>query len=298
MRYVKPAISIQNQIAILAGRGLSIRDQVFAETHLSRISYYRLRAYTYPFQNNLDPNHPFTKKVSFEQIIQLYDFDHRLRVLIFSAMEKIEISMRTQIIYNWAMTYGSHWHNNPNLYRDPVLFAKHITSVNEEVSRGKEAFIEHYLNKYTIPPEPPSWMSLEVASFGLLSQIFLNLKSGNEKKAVTRYFGLKDVTILENWMYCFSSVRNICAHHGRLWNRRLTANITFPKSPMYDFVTNLNIAPYKLYAAVSCMVYVMNIICPGDTFKEDFLAIMESSPFDERKAVGFPTNWEKDPFWK
>ncbi len=99
MLYSKPAVSIPDQITKLKARGLAFGDEAFAIHCLSNISYYRLRAYTYPFQDNTQPNHPFTVPVSFEQIIELYVFDRKLRSMVFDAMEKIEIAIRTQIIY-------------------------------------------------------------------------------------------------------------------------------------------------------------------------------------------------------
>lgn len=238
MPYKKPPISLSNQIKKLKSRGLAFDDETEAELCLSNISYYRLRAYTYPFQDNTDPNHPFIIPVSFEEIIELYKFDRKLSQLIFSALEKVEIALRTQIIYQWAMRYGSHWQLDPSLYRDSMKFVNQLNNLQTEISRSHETFIEHYKKTYTSPSEPPSWMSLEVSSFGLLSQIFSNLKKGNEKLAVANHFGLNDISILENWMLCFSNIRNICAHHGRLWNRRLTAHIKFPTNPHNAFITN------------------------------------------------------------
>ena len=215
-------------------------------------------------------------KVTFEQIIELYQFDRKLSQLVFNALEKIEIALRTQIIYQWAMINGSHWQITPALYRDPVKFANHINSLQIEIDRSHETFIEHYQNTYTSPSEPPSWMSLEVSSFGLLSQIFSNLKKGNEKLAVAKHFGLNDIGILENWMHCFSNIRNVCAHHGRLWNRRFTAHIKLPTNPQFPFIANKRIYPYKLYAAICCIQYMLNSIIPINGFKADLVALMKN----------------------
>ena len=116
-----------------------------------------------------------------------------------------------------------------------MRFANHLDNLQKEVERSNETFINHYKLKYSNPTEPPCWMSLEVSSIGLLSKIFQNLKKGPEKNAITLHFGLKDVSILENWIHCFSTLRNICAHHGRVWNRRLT-QIKFPKHPTNTFL--------------------------------------------------------------
>jgi abortive infection bacteriophage resistance protein len=171
----------------------------------------------------------------------LYDFDSKLRSLLFDSVEKIEIAFRTQIIYHFSETYGSHWQIEPNIYRDSSRFISHIQSLSEEIKRSDETFIKHYFQKYSSPTQPPSWMSIEVASLGLLSKIYQNLKSGNEKLYVALYFGLKKVEILENWMLCISNLRNICAHHGRVWNRRYTAKPFLPYNTAQPFLTKQEI---------------------------------------------------------
>lgn len=297
MKYTKLPISIQDQISKLKQRGLSFTDEKKAAHYLSNISFYRLRAYTYPFQDNNDASHPFIKKISFEDIIGIYVFDRKLRLLIFNAIEKIEIAFRTQIIYHYAMQYGSHWHLNKTLYNNGNLFADHISSLQKEIGRSKEAFITHYKNTYTDPKEPPAWMSLEVTSMGLLSKIFSNLKDDSCKDAVTHHFGLKNVAILENWMQCFSLIRNVCAHHSRVWNRRMTP-LKIPKKPLNTFLDNRYILPYKVYTYISCMQYILNTISPEHHFKSNLLELMQNCPLLQEKEMGFPANWHQDKFWK
>lgn len=285
-------------MSCLKDRGLKVTNKGSALVYLSNISYYRLRAYTYPFQDNSASDHPFITPVTFEEIIDLYKFDRKLSQLVFGALEKIEIALRTQIIYQWAMNYGSHWQINPGLYRNPVRFAGQIASLQTEIKRSNETFIEHYKTKYSTPSEPPSWMSLEVTSFGLLSQIFQNLKKGPEKIAVAKHFGLNDISLLENWMHCFSNIRNICAHHSRLWNRRLTTHIKLPSRPSYSFINNLSVYPYKVYATFCCMQYILNIVDSGNGFKLELKELMTGCPLAQEKEMGFPSNWEVEDFWK
>ena len=269
MRYNKPPISIQDQLSLLKNRGLEVKNEAEAIHSLSNISYYRLRAYTYPFQDNTSPNHPFTKKIWFEDIIQLYNFDRDLRFLIFDAIERIEVALRTQIIYQFALVYGAHWHLNPVLYNNHVYFAQHIASLQKEIDRSNETFIKHYKDTYSIPREPPSWMGLEVTSMGLLSKIFKNLKNDKCKTKVVNHFGLKSVNVLENWMLCFSLLRNICAHHGRLWNRRMT-RLTLARKPIHPYLTDYNILDYKVYAYLTAIQYLLNIINPHHNFNNKF----------------------------
>lgn len=298
MRYSKPPVSIADQVAKLKQRGLDIADDALAKRYLSNISFYRLRAYTYPYQNNKDDDHPFIGTVSFNDILELYTFDRKLRLLVFDALEKIEVALRTQIIYHWSLTHGSHWHLDQNLYKDRTKFIRHLASLQKEINRSNETFLDHYKNKYSNPSEPPCWMSLEVTSIGLLSLIFQNLKSCPEKKAVTHHFGLLGNNVLENWMHNFCNIRNICAHHGRLWNRRITIPITIPNKTKSDFIQNKQIYPYKLYASLSAMVYVTNIIAPESVFKENLLDLLKSCPKGQLKEMGFPINWGQDKFWQ
>lgn len=297
MKYNKLPITIADQIEKLKLRGLKFDNEIQAQHYLSNISYYRLRAYTYPFQDNLQDHQPFNVDVTFEQIIDLYVFDRKLRLLIFDAIEKIEIALRTQIIYHFALSHGSHWQLKPELYRDPMRFANHLDSLQKEIDRSNETFIDHYRNKYTNPAEPPSWMSLEVSSMGLLSKIFQNLKKGPEKMAITSHFGLRDVSIIENWILCFSTLRNICAHHGRIWNRRLI-KIKLPSNPVYPFLINDQIYTNKLYSILSCIQYVQKQISPESNFSKRLRELMLICPLAQTKEMGFPKNWLDEDLWK
>ena len=297
MKYLKQPITIPEQIEKLKARGLQFGNEEKAAHYLSNISYYRLRAYTYPFQDNEDSNQPFIGNISFEEIIQLYVFDRQLRLLIFNAIEKIEISFRTQIIYRYAINYGSHWQLRPELYTDAGLFAEHVESLRKETNRSTETFIKHYKEKYTSPKEPACWMSLEVSSMGLLSKIFSNLKKDEVKSEITQYFGLKDTDILGNWMFCLCILRNTCAHHGRVWNRRLP-KITIAKKTLFPYIENKNIYQNKIYAILCSILYILNIISPDHDFKNCLLTLMKKCPMLQEKEMGFPKDWQKETIWQ
>lgn len=298
MLFNKPPIPISQQIATLKQRGLEFADEVKAAHYLSNISYYRLRAYTYPFQDNTLPNHPFVKRITFEEIIELYVFDRQLRLLVFNALEKIEIALRTKIIYHFAMNHGSHWHEQMNLYRDSNRFIRDINKLYEEIDRSTETFIKHYKATYTQPANPPAWMSLEVTSMGLLSKLFENLKKGPEKKAIAQEFGLTNPMILESWMHAFAHLRNICAHHGRLWNRRLTTMPQLPYQTIYPFISNQHIYKNKLYGVLCCMTYILHIISPGSTFNQHLHSLIDGCALVDLKEMGFPSNWKNEVIWK
>lgn len=297
MQYIKDPLTIEDQIEKLKSRGLKFEDEKKAAHYLSNISYYRLRAYTYPFQDNTSEDHPFIKEVSFEQIIQLYVFDRHLRLLLFNAIEKIEVALRAQIICNYSLKHGSHWHLKPGLYNNVFYFTEHMVSLHKELDRSNEVFLKHYNTKYTEPQDPPCWMSLEVCSMGLICKMFSNLKKDEIKDTITHYFGLKDSDLLCNWMFCISNLRNICAHHGRVWNRRVPS-IQIPLKTTAIFIDNKEIYRNKLYAIMCCILYMLNSISPNHGFKADLLDLMERCPLLQEKEMGFPPNWKEEKMWQ
>lgn len=197
--YTKKPLTLADQVARLKQRGLVVDDESEATAYLFNISYYQLRAYTYPFQeNDEDSDHNFTRKdIHFKDIIDLYCFDRRLRSFIFNAIEKIEVAVRTKIVQIYAeSTNNSHWYDDASLYRfDYDDLMEHIDA---DINRSNEDFIKHYNSKYNNPPMPPSWMALEVVSFATLSRLFQFLKLDSRKEYITEQFGLKKVAILEN----------------------------------------------------------------------------------------------------
>lgn len=309
MKYTKQALSFTDQVDKLEARGLIINNRDSAINTLSGVSYYRLRAYTYPFQDNEDPDHSFSQEIDFNSIISLYRFDQKLRMLVFDAIEKIEVALRTQIIYQFAMSYGSHWQIDRDLYKPPFknkedeeidFFVIHMKTLDYEIERTNETFIEHYFDKYNDPETPPSWMSLEVASMGTLSKIYKSLNTCNAKKKVAKNFGLPNPYILENWILSFTHLRNTCAHHSRLWNRRLTTNIEFPRNTKNMFYKQPEISqllPYKLFASLLAINYILKSIDSNSNFHTKLKELMQECPLNQETAMGFPNDWDSHPFW-
>ena len=298
MQFSKQPLSIADQILKWESRGLIIADKTDTTRHLSNISFYRFRAYAYPFQNNNLSNQPFARNTTFEQILRHYIFDRELRLLVFDAIERIEVALRTQIIYQNSMTYGSHWPGDPSLYRNAVLFQKDWQALQKEVNRSTEVFIKHYRQTYTNPVDPPSWMSLEVTSLGMLSKLFENLRMCPEKRAIAHHFGLGSPDVLASWMHAFSTIRNVCAHHGRLWNRVFTKSPVLPKRPiMQPWLTNTNVATNKLYINLSSMLYILQKISPGHSVKHETKALLQLYPEIQTAQMGFPVNWRQEPLW-
>ncbi len=303
IEYSKKPLSIAQQIARLKGRGLIFDDEKRAADYLFNISYYRLRAYTYAFQDNgTTGEHNFIRNdIHFQDILDLYCFDRRLRSLIFNAIEKIEVAMRTKITQIYAeSTDDSHWYDKVDLYR--FNHSELMAHIEIDVKRSNEDFIKHYKEKYNNPTLPPSWMALEVVSFATLSRIFQALKADERKMCITEHFGLKKIAILENWLHAISNLRNCCAHHSRIWNRRYMVGVVLPYdtfAPFMDRKTARKVRNNKLFAVLSCIAYINDIISPGSDFKKHVKQLLQSPcRLLDLKDMGFPQNWQTQPLWK
>lgn len=177
-----------------------------------------------------------------------------------------------------------------------------LDHIENDVERSNEDFIKHYNTKYYKPPMPPSWMALEVVSFATLSRLFQALKSDKRKKYITHQFGLKKVDILENWLHAISNLRNCCAHHSRIWNRRFMVSVILPYNTIYPFMdrtTIRTIRTNKLFAILSCIAYILSIISPDSDFKRNLKELLKSNcRLLDIKDIGFPDNWQSLPVWR
>lgn len=171
MKYDKPSLSIDEQLNQLKERGLIIENYDEARSFLERVSYYRLSAYTRFFQVDIN-SHTFQVNVTFQDVKELYQFDKALRMIVFNAIESIEVSVRTQIINQMSHFYGPHWYLNENLFRNRNFHSTLLNNISTLCEKKKEPFIQHYFNKYCDPAYPPGYMIFEIMSFGQLCQLY------------------------------------------------------------------------------------------------------------------------------
>jgi len=304
--YNKPALIYQSQLNRLKNRGLSVINEPKALHLLEQISYYRLSGYWYPMLSSPKNQHQFKPNSTFENAFKLYCFDRELRSLITSQLEKIEISVRAKMIYLMWHRHGPYWFSSINLFNNQQKFNATIGKLRNEYSRSDEEFIKSFRRKYT-NPLPPCCMILEISSFGNLSNIYSNLKPGLDKRAIANFYGLSD-TAFASWLHSLTYVRNICAHHSRLWNKRMSIRPLAPRRPRDKFLTNTTLPnpnPNRgsilnnnsTYYLMSMIIYLLKTINPENTFKEKFYQLLKKYKSVDVKAMGFPSDWKTEELW-
>ncbi|HEY1018614.1 MAG TPA: Abi family protein [Sediminibacterium sp.] len=305
----KPPLSVARQIVLLKQRGMLFRDEANAPHFLQNISYYRLKGYWWDMQADYTL-HTFNSNTYFEDIVDRYNFDRHLRLILFDAIERIEISLRTKMIYHLSMKYGGLWYLNPNLFvRQNVTIAGatktiHLHTVDElrkEFGRSQEIFIKDHRNRYPME-DADAWKILEVASLGTLSKLYKNLEHQlPEKSTIAKQMGLHLHSELSSWLEAITYVRNIIAHHSRLWSRNMVKKpVENLNNPIGQWFQNalLPVQSKKPFLIISCMLYLCNFITPGHHIKEKVLELFTDNPTIPIYKLGFLNNWEEEPIWK
>jgi abortive infection bacteriophage resistance protein len=171
-----------------------------------------------------------------------------------------------------------------------------LDKIQEELDRSDEEFIIAFKSKYS-NPFPPSYILLEITSFGALSRLYGNLLQGSAKRNIAKAFGLPD-KIFESWLHSLVYIRNMCAHHARLWNRQIGIKPMFPRNTHNVWIDTNGISNRKMYYILSMIIYLLNVVNPNHTFKQKLESLFVKYPNVDRAAMGFPANWNTEPLWK
>ena len=222
---------------------MKIENQENAKKILLWNNYYRVSGYAIHFEIFKDrrKTHKFKKEASFNKVIDLLQFDSQLRQLILRHIEILEIAFRSRFCYEMAMNTGdSHWHLDTTLFTssDRWQHSEFIRICEQEAKRSHEIFIKSYQDKYSNPPEPASWIMTEIVSFGRWSKLYSNLKERGHKKLISNAFDVSPRE-MESWIHGLSLVRNLCAHHSRIWNRNFTTSLEIRSSFNRNISQNL-----------------------------------------------------------
>lgn len=311
-QYNKIPLSFQKQIELLKSRNLIIDDEPKALSYLQEISYYRLSAYFLPYQNAKDN---FENDITFEQIIKTYSFDRELRLLVFDCIERIEVAIHTQFIYQMALHYNdSHWQDNQNHFITPYYnkignlvnpFADFQAIISKaKTARTPETFIKHYINTYNKPANPPSWMCFELLTIGELSHIYRGLKNNADKKRIADFFEVHP-TVFTSWLHTLTYVRNICAHHSRLWNRDLAIEPEKLLKPKGNWIAKPYENNKRVFYFLCVLRYLLLRANPSNSMKQKLENLFNKYPTVPIKYLGIPSDgkgnlleWQNEPLWK
>ena len=195
-------------------------------------------------------------------------------------------------------SHGTHAHLDHRLFSGGLNHAEQLLRLARSVDRSEETFILHYKNKYTEPFSPPLWAVTELMTLGELSKWFKATKDNSIKSAVGRDLGLPSRESAEGVFQVLSYVRNICAHHGRLWNRRLVKRVPWIRRFQDDILREEGVPVNLIYNVLVVVVHILHKQNTGTTFPARLRALVGSVDDDTRVAMGFPSDWRERPVFK
>ena len=295
--YTGTALQTDDIIAMLKSQGLVIEDEPQAKHILRNVSYSRLKAYMVPLMESRS-THRFRPGATFNQAYAYYGFDRRFRELVFHELEKVEISIRTHIAYALNGSENGYWFTNPDHFKDKKKHKYLLINLKREVERSDVDAIRSFRAKYS-NEFPPSWITLEATSMGTLATIYDEMKPGQVKDHIAAYYGL-DALTFASWLHHIVYIRNICAHHGRLWNHTLTVCARIPERPKHRFPKVRKGVETNAYYTLCIIKYLQNTVKPANTFAARLKALIDSYPLTGTKelaSMGFPKEWRADEFW-
>ena len=279
---VKKPTTVDEQLQKLKDRGCIITDEAFAKRKLQQINYYRLTAYFLPFKIGTG----YAEGTTFDTVYRIYEFDRKLRNLIFGAVEEVELMLRMQLSHYHGLKYGALGYKDPanfNKKHNVERFEEHITKAIDQ--NKEQPFVKHHIEKYSA--QFPIWVIVELFTMGELSFFFSDMIKADKKRLAKDLFGTTDLNV-SSWLLCLTNLRNYCAHYTRLY---FTKFGTVPATP--------NGFPYILKDRAFDYLLVLKFLYPDYNMWNNSFLVQLRSLIDEYNGVinmehiGFPENWER-----
>lgn len=296
MKYTKPALTFTDQADLLLKRGLIAPDKQAIIEKLHVVSYYRLSAYWHPFRQ---PDDTFKPGTTLDMIWRRYTFDRHLRLLVLDTIERVEIAARTQLVCQHSLKYG------PFGYLDRVNLpglqvAEHrelLGRIRKETDHSRENFVLHFQTKYTSETDLPLWMACELMTFGAAFTFFRGVEAGI-KQIVAADYGVTD-RVFHSWLATLNQVRNLCAHHARLWNRTFGIQPQIPRPRKHpEWHQPVAIASNRLFGILTVLYYMLKQVAPQSQWRQRWEDLLTRYPEVPIAAMGFPVNWKDSPLWQ
>lgn len=271
-------------------------DEHKVENYLLNIGYHRLSAYIYPFYKSPKSDLMLKEGTTFEQVLTLYRFDKKLRILLFNEIEKIEVAIRSVLANIGCQELDDrYWITKPEYFANSDRFNQTLAVIEKELASSKEDYIEDFRRNY-VENYPPAWMITEVLSFGNLNYIYSNISSNQLMKRIAAYFGLKP-QVFTSWLTVLANLRNMCCHHARVWNRDFMLNPAEPKKTKNAWTDTSKMDKKRIYYRLCIIRYFLSSVSPNNNFNEKLSSLLTDFPSVDIAAMGFDSDWKNTTLW-
>lgn len=294
VEYTKSALTIEEQAKLVVGRGLAADRETLVH-RLEQVGYYRLAGYWFPFQN---PDDTFRPGVTLDDVWQRYVFDRRLRLVVLDAVERFEVALRAQLATRLSVAGGPFGYLDrdqlPNL--DDAEYEKLSAGIATTLGYSRERFFKRFKAKYgDVHKNPPYWMLVEMLTFRDVQRLYLGAPEAI-RTDITSYFGQQE-TVFISWLRQINTVRNICAHHGRLWNRTFGTAVKMPDKDAAWVIPHAARRD-RMFSTLTILGALNEVVAPQSSWPLRVIKLLDECPFIHPEDMGFPANWCDAPYWK
>ena len=251
------ATTVEEQIQKLSDRGMvfeNANEIEKAKEILLDIGYYRLGFYWNPFE--IDKDHNLEKGTKFSDVVCLYYLDVDLKNILNKALNRIEINLKTQLIYYVSNTYPDNptWFASKKVMYSQFVDEFPIKSYTDQFKFNNKPIKKHHIN-HPNDIYAPAWKTLEFLTFGTIEKIYFSLKDEDLKKQIANLYGVKKVKVFQNFLKTIIFMRNICAHSGILFDSNTPKEIE--TTPLILFNNNNR---HSLDSSIKVILYFLEII--------------------------------------
>jgi abortive infection bacteriophage resistance protein len=179
-------------------------------------------------------------------------------------------------------------------YEKPPLSLEKQVALFVDWDRSKELFVDHHKLFYSDLDPPPAWKIFETTSLGSLSKFFENLRADLScKHRIADFWGFTrhSSKVLSNWFHHVNLVRNICAHHSRLYSRIIKVTPIFPTRIDGTWVQSWP-DPNRVYASVCILTKLLERCSPEYNLRPRLLSLLSRLRPGQLPSLGFPTDWK------
>jgi len=220
MNTSKPVLSFENLIKKIEEKNIIVKDIDKAKEILERINYQRLLVYRLHFLSSKKE-----EEIIFNNIYKLYLFDKELKTLFYPILESIEFTLRAKIAYHLGISLGVHCHLDLENFNQRDQHEKLLDMLKWKIDPGnysRHQIVKFHQKKYN--DDIPIYKIVEILTLGQLSKLFSNIKNEEIQLEILKNFKKKEhklnIRTLSSWFKTITDVRNICAHHELLWNKK------------------------------------------------------------------------------